>query len=471
MARHRRVRRPAAQHDARALPRRRAGRHARAAADRPAAGQGGRRHDADQLRHLLPHSRARARALGPRAGARGPGRARRSSRSSAGWSARSASPRSRPSWPGPTPPWSGAGSRRWAGRATSSTATPTAASDRACARSAARAAPSSTSASPTFRAPGRRGPRRTRAPAPSASNVRGGRARAVVARTTGGGRLHVECDHVIVACGTIHSPLFLRRQRLGAGSGELGRNLAVHPATGVRALMDEEVDLWRGVPQSYYVDEFADRGVMFEGAAGPPDYVAIAMSGRGAGHRERMEAVRNLSTFGVMVSDSSRGRVDSALGAPRIRYDLDRDDTARFKFGLARLVEAYWAAGAREVMVPVRGRPDPARRRLPPARGGRAAGAGPRAHGLPPARDRAHGRRPGALRPGRRRPRARRRGPARRRRQRRADRARREPPDHDHDPGHPAGLPPASASPRRTRSRRPSGSPRRGWERSPLRRN
>ncbi len=187
--------------------------------------------------------------------------------------------------------------------------------------------------------------------------VRDGRARAVVARTQGGGRLHVECDLVIVACGTIHTPLFLRRQRVGATSSQLGRNLAIHPATGVRAYMDEEVDLWRGVPQSYYVDEFTDRGVIFEGAAGPPDYAAITMPGRGATHRGLMERVRNLSTFGVMVSDSSRGRVDSALGSPRIRYDLDDEDTARFKFGLERLVEAYWAAGAREVIVPVRGVP------------------------------------------------------------------------------------------------------------------
>ena len=30
----------------------------------------------------------------------------------------------------------------------------------------------------------------------------------------------------------------------------------------------------RGVPQSYCVDEFADEGMLFEGVAGPPDYLA-----------------------------------------------------------------------------------------------------------------------------------------------------------------------------------------------------
>ena len=37
----------------------------------------------------------------------------------------------------------------------------------------------------------------------------------------------------------------------------------------MRALFDEEIDMARGVPQSFYIDEFADEGIMFEGAAGP----------------------------------------------------------------------------------------------------------------------------------------------------------------------------------------------------------
>jgi choline dehydrogenase-like flavoprotein len=188
--------------------------------------------------------------------------------------------------------------------------------------------------------------------------VRRGRASAVVGRTSAGGTLRVDCDVVVVACGAIHTPLFLQRQGLGARSGQLGRNLAIHPASGIRAFMDEEVDMWRGVPQSYYVDEFAPEGIMFEGAAGPPDYAAIAMPGRGAEHRERMLRYRRMSTFGVMVSDSSRGRVSRLPGGGvHIRYDLDDADTARFKRGLEILADIYWAAGAREVLAPVRGVP------------------------------------------------------------------------------------------------------------------
>jgi choline dehydrogenase-like flavoprotein len=187
--------------------------------------------------------------------------------------------------------------------------------------------------------------------------LRDNRAREVVAGTRGGGRLRVRCDHAIVACGAIHTPLFLRRQGLGGASGELGRNLAIHPATAVRAIFDEDVELWRGVPQSYYIDEFADEGLMFEGAAGPPDYMAMALPGIGARHRELMEKIGRVSQFGAMVSDTSRGRVREVLGRTQVRYDLNAQDTATFRRGIELLTDLYWAAGARAVLVPVAGVP------------------------------------------------------------------------------------------------------------------
>lgn len=183
----------------------------------------------------------------------------------------------------------------------------------------------------------------------------GGRVRAVAAATAGGGRLRVECGVAVVACGAIHTPLFLRRQGIGTDSGELGRNLAIHPATAVRALFDEEIDMAKGVPQSYFVDEFADDGIMFEGAAGPPDYAAMTFPFSGERHRALMLRYRNIAQFGLMVSDLSRGFVRERAGRVEIRYDLGRDDAATFKRGIELLCELYWAAGARAVYPPVEG--------------------------------------------------------------------------------------------------------------------
>jgi choline dehydrogenase-like flavoprotein len=202
-------------------------------------------------------------------------------------------------------------------------------------------------------------------------HVGGRRVREVEARTRGGGALRVQCDHAILACGTIHTPLLLGASRLAASSGQLGRNLSIHPATAVRALFDEPIDPWDGVPQSYYVDELAGEGVMLEGIAGPPDYIAMALGRTGAEHRGLMSRAREMAQFGVMVSDSSRGRVVGTgggmlgraaagaaaafgRGAPAlVRYDLGERDTRAFQRGLEALAEIFWAAGARAVVLPV----------------------------------------------------------------------------------------------------------------------
>jgi hypothetical protein len=185
--------------------------------------------------------------------------------------------------------------------------------------------------------------------------MRGGRASGVEAVTSGGGRLHVECDTVIVACGAIHTPLFLRRQGLGLESGELCRNLAIHPATAVRALFEERIDMARGVPQSYFVDEFADEGIMLEGAAGPPDYAAMSLPFAGERHRELMLRYQHMSQFGLMVSDVSRGWVRERAGRVEIRYDLCPQDVATFRRGIELLCELYTAAGAEILFPPLEG--------------------------------------------------------------------------------------------------------------------
>lgn len=194
--------------------------------------------------------------------------------------------------------------------------------------------------------------------------VERGQARGVEARVAGG-RIEVRAPDVVVAAGTIHTPLLLARSGLGGASGELGQNLALHPASGAYALMDEIVDMAKGVPQSFFIDEFASEGIIFEGVAGPPSYVAMSLPLTGKRHAEAMARYRNLAMFGLMVSDSSRGSVRSLGGRPVIRYDLVEADVERFRKGLARIEELFHAAGAREVYLPLpKGmRPEQARAR------------------------------------------------------------------------------------------------------------
>ncbi|MGC2372257.1 MAG: GMC oxidoreductase, partial [Solirubrobacteraceae bacterium] len=190
------------------------------------------------------------------------------------------------------------------------------------------------------------------------------RASGVRARMSSGAIVEVRAPIVIVAAGTIHTPLLLARSGIGEASGQLGQNLSLHPACAVFAHMEEIVDMARGVPQSFYVDEFAGEGIIFEGVAGPPAYAAMSLPLSGTRHEAAMADYRHLAQFGVMVSDSSRGSVRALAGRPLIRYDLDEADLQRFRTGLARMRELFEAAGAREVYLPLPDGVTPERARL-----------------------------------------------------------------------------------------------------------
>ena len=192
-----------------------------------------------------------------------------------------------------------------------------------------------------------------------------GRARGVEVRLPGRHRVEVRAPVVVICAGTIHTPPLLARSGLGRDSGQLGRNLSLHPATAAFARMEHPVDMWRGVPQSFYVDQFAREGIMFEGVAGPPAYAAMSLPAYGDDHASTMASYRKLAQFGLMVSDSSRGRVHFLGSRPVVRYDLNNADLERFRVGLVHLRELLTAAGAVEVMLPLPSgvQPQRARRR------------------------------------------------------------------------------------------------------------
>jgi choline dehydrogenase-like flavoprotein len=190
---------------------------------------------------------------------------------------------------------------------------------------------------------------------------RSDRARGVIATTHGGGRLVITAPATVVAAGTLHTPLLLASS--GVRSAHLGRHLSIHPATAAWGIMDEVVDMARGVPQSYGVDEFASEGIMLEGIAGPPDYLAMAVPYSGAAHRELMLDYRHVAQFGLMIEDTSRGRIPVGrlarrAGRPIVRYDLNDHDVKTIEKGVARLAELLFAAGARRVILPIASVPE-----------------------------------------------------------------------------------------------------------------
>ena len=166
-------------------------------------------------------------------------------------------------------------------------------------------------------------------------------------------RLRVDAGLVVVAAGTIGTPVLLKRS--GLRHPQLGRNLSLHPATGVWAELDEDVDMSAGVPQAYAVDEFAHEGIMLEGWTGPPDMLALSLPMAGAEHRRLVTGWRRMAQAGLMIRDDSRGTVHAVGGKAIIRYDVNHADTRRLTTAIAKAAQLELAAGATRVHVPIKG--------------------------------------------------------------------------------------------------------------------
>jgi choline dehydrogenase-like flavoprotein len=161
---------------------------------------------------------------------------------------------------------------------------------------------------------------------------------------------------VVLAGGAFGTPELLLRSGFRSLSGELGRNLRIHPACWVGARFDEPVRGWDGVMQSYAVDEWDLDGLLLEATFTPLAFGGGWLPGTGIEHQERLLAFGNLASTGVHLSDKSAGRVRLAGdGSLRISYQLSREDSLRLVFGIARAAELYYAAGAREVYPQISG--------------------------------------------------------------------------------------------------------------------
>jgi choline dehydrogenase-like flavoprotein len=170
--------------------------------------------------------------------------------------------------------------------------------------------------------------------------------------------LAVRASAVAVACGPIDTPVLLERSGLARRSGQLGRNLALHPTSAVMGVFAREIYMAGGIPQSAVCDQFADRdgtgGFLLEAVPAHPVLAAPALPGFGAEHRALMRAYPWLGATIVLVKDGAGGPAPGRVratrsGRPEIEYALLDDDVRLLMRGLQRAAELQLAAGAREV--------------------------------------------------------------------------------------------------------------------------
>lgn len=178
--------------------------------------------------------------------------------------------------------------------------------------------------------------------------VEGGRAVGVAGRRTDGSEVRISAPLVVVAAGAIPTPPLLRRSGLGRHP-RLGRNLSIHPATGITAGFEERVIPWQGVMQSVGIEELHEReGILLEATSTPPGMGAVSAPGYGTHLQNRLDRAANTATLGAMIADAPAGRVFGARG-PIVSYRLTRADAGRLAKAVGAMARVMLAAGARDV--------------------------------------------------------------------------------------------------------------------------
>jgi choline dehydrogenase-like flavoprotein len=173
-------------------------------------------------------------------------------------------------------------------------------------------------------------------------------------------RFEVRARTVVLAAGAIYTPAILQRQRLANSSSQVGRNLRIHPGCGVLAAFDHDLYAWKGVMQSYYVDEKLRDGILVEATYPPPGvgYSAGGIGGKGTELKDMLARYRQTAAAGLIISDTGAGRVRTTPGGGLlITYDLHPDDLRKTLEGIRLTAEVYLAAGAQEVHTLLPGMP------------------------------------------------------------------------------------------------------------------
>ena len=199
----------------------------------------------------------------------------------------------------------------------------------------------------------------TRAAAPAGVGVAGVSGHAVRAGGRRGPRLTVRARVVIVAGGAIQTPALLMRSGLRSASGQLGRNLSLHPNAVVTAFFDQDVSGWQGVHQAFQVRECTDEGLLLTATNLTPPMLAGMLPAWGRELGALMADYNHIVTAGPLVSDTGRGRVRTLPGlGPQVFYRLADYDAAQAVRGVELTAEALFAAGARRVLLPFAGAPE-----------------------------------------------------------------------------------------------------------------
>ena len=168
------------------------------------------------------------------------------------------------------------------------------------------------------------------------------------------GTLHeIAVNRVILAAGSLNTPKILLDS--GYKNKHLGRNLKLHPVSGVAGKFSEEQKPWAGTMQGIYSDDNLflkdNYGYLLEGLPMHPSLFFPFFPNNLDSFSEFIKSYNNWSGSIVLTSDTSSGSIINKYPQHLWDYKLNDFDHTNLIHGIVSLVKANYLAGAEEIMV------------------------------------------------------------------------------------------------------------------------
>ena len=181
--------------------------------------------------------------------------------------------------------------------------------------------------------------------------VENGRAVGIEGLSASGRWLRVRGRAVVLAGGSVPTPLLLLKQGLCNSSGQVGRNLTLHPSTNVAGLFDEVIDPASHIPQGYGCDQFLRDGQLIAVAQPTTNVAAQIFPLVGRQLMDVLDHLPHIASLGLCAKDTTaNGRVWRDIGGRAvITYTITREDRDRLHSGMVRMFEILIAAGAKRL--------------------------------------------------------------------------------------------------------------------------
>ncbi len=163
----------------------------------------------------------------------------------------------------------------------------------------------------------------------------------------------IAVDRVILAAGSLNTPKILLDS--GYKNKHLGRNLKLHPVSGVAGKFSEEQKPWAGTMQGIYSDDNLflkdNYGYLLEGLPMHPSLFFPFFPNNLDSFSEFIKSYNNWSGSIVLTSDTSSGSIINKYPQHLWDYKLNDFDHTNLIHGIVSLVKANYLAGAEEIMV------------------------------------------------------------------------------------------------------------------------